>query len=215
MSLTTAKRSQTVAHKWVFKAIQSLEEIVSDKDSDIVDLDEGLSELIEQVSVLTEAQNRIESLLPEEELDQDVEDTAEICKQLSKVRREATKLLQKLNSSNHSDNISVSSSAKLPKLELPKFSGDVTEWQTFWDKFKATVDKSDIPNVNKFAYLQSLLLGDAKKAVVGLSLTSAHYKVVCDLLEKHFGRKEKIVLTHIQGLLSVCSMAQGSKITQL
>ena len=28
---------------------------------------------------------------------------------------------------------------KLPKLPLPKFSGDVLEWQSFWDQFKVNV----------------------------------------------------------------------------
>ena len=28
---------------------------------------------------------------------------------------------------------------KLPKLTLPKFSGDVLEWQSFWDQFKVNV----------------------------------------------------------------------------
>ena len=48
--------------------------------------------------------------------------------------------------------------AKLPKLILPKFSGDVTKFRSFWDSFKSAIDEnSDLSTVDKFNYLQSLV----------------------------------------------------------
>ncbi|GFR71744.1 Gypsy retrotransposon integrase-like protein 1 [Elysia marginata] len=90
---------------------------------------------------------------------------------------------------------------KLPKLELPKFSGDYTEWQTFIDKFRAVVDEADLPAVNKFTYLQSLLQGEAASAIAGLSLTAENYAVAKDILRKRFGRTERIIFSHVQKLL--------------
>ncbi len=39
---------------------------------------------------------------------------------------------------------------KLPKLELPRFSGQVTEWPSVWDKFAATIDSSTLPEFSLF-----------------------------------------------------------------
>ena len=36
-----------------------------------------------------------------------------------------------------------SSKAKLPKLTLPKFAGDPTEWTTFWDSFSSAIHLSE------------------------------------------------------------------------
>ena len=47
---------------------------------------------------------------------------------------------------------------KLPKLTLPKFKGDVTKWNTFWDSYESTIHKNDaITKVDKFNYLSYLL----------------------------------------------------------
>ena len=40
--------------------------------------------------------------------------------------------------------------ARLPKIEMPKFGGKVTQWQSFWDQFTAIIDNSEQSNVNKF-----------------------------------------------------------------
>ena len=64
-----------------------------------------------------------------------------------------------------SDIGSSSVEVKLPKLSLPTFSGDVLQWQSFSDQFKATVDSSDLPDISKFSYLRSLLEGEAKQAI--------------------------------------------------
>jgi hypothetical protein len=92
--------------------------------------------------------------------------------------------------------------ARLPKLELPKFSGDVKDWTSFWDKFTAIVHNSDIPEVNKFTYLQSLLEGEAKSVLQGLSVTADHYHIACQILKERFGR-QRIIFANIQSLLNV------------
>ena len=50
--------------------------------------------------------------------------------------------------------------AKLPKLKLPVFNGEVTEWPTFWDSYEVAVHKiAQLPNVQKFTYLRTLVIG--------------------------------------------------------
>ena len=55
-----------------------------------------------------------------------------------------------------------SNKTKLPKLILPKFTGDPTKWTTFWDSFSSAIHANDELNeVDKFQYLKSLLEGCA------------------------------------------------------
>ena len=50
---------------------------------------------------------------------------------------------------------SVINTMKLPTIQLPKFSGDVLEWQSSWDQFMALVDESNLPDISKFGYLHA------------------------------------------------------------
>ena len=66
--------------------------------------------------------------------------------------------------------------------------------------------------MTKFTYLQSLLVGEAKACVEGLSLTDANYKEAKRLLTERFGRKESIIFAHLQALLTlpVPSTSEGN-----
>ena len=45
--------------------------------------------------------------------------------------------------------------AKLPKLEVRKFGGKVSEWQEFWDSFESAIDKNEaLADVDKFSHLR-------------------------------------------------------------
>ena len=46
--------------------------------------------------------------------------------------------------------------------------------------------------------------------IQGLALTTANYQVACNLLKDRFGRSEKIIFAHVQGLLNV-SLAPPAK----
>ena len=50
------------------------------------------------------------------------------------------------------------SKARLPKLTLHSFDGDVTKWVTFWDSYNAAIHSNpNLSSIDKFTYLQSLV----------------------------------------------------------
>ena len=65
------------------------------------------------------------------------------------------------------------------------------------------MDDSDLPTTNKFTYLKSLLTGEAKETIAGMALTTANYNAACELLKDRFGRPDRIIFGHVQGLLAV------------
>ena len=104
-----------------------------------------------------------------------------------------------------------SSGVKLPKLELPTFSGDVLSWTSFWDMFNCHIHSSEqISDVAKFGYLKSCLQGRALKVVEALTLTHDNYKVAVDTLKNRFGRDEQIIFSHVLELLNLKTTVTAS-----
>ena len=94
--------------------------------------------------------------------------------------------------------------SRLPKLDLPRYSGDPLGWQTFWDSFKAAVhSNSNLTGVEKFNYLRAQLDGEASRTVNGLTLTDANYEQSVSLLKSRFGKKQRIINAHMQALLEL------------
>lgn len=80
--------------------------------------------------------------------------------------------------------------AKLPKAEVRKFGGNISEWQEFWESFESAIDKNvTLAEVDKFSYLRGLLVEPAWSAIAGFALTSANYKAAIDLLKKRYLKK--------------------------
>ena len=104
---------------------------------------------------------------------------------------------------------------KLPKLELPKFDGDVLQWETFRQSFQCAVGQStELSLVQKLTYLRSLQVGEARRCVEGLPLKSENYDTTCNLLKHRFGRQELVIFAHVQQLLSIGASA-GGKLQEL
>ncbi|XP_062582942.1 uncharacterized protein LOC134244699 [Saccostrea cucullata] len=93
---------------------------------------------------------------------------------------------------------------KLPKLNLPVFSGDLLQWQTFWDCFETSIHgNNSLSNVEKFSYLRSLLCGEALRSVSGFSLTNTNYRQAIDVSFERYGQNHKIINAHIQSLIDL------------
>lgn len=86
---------------------------------------------------------------------------------------------------------------------MPKFDGDDTCLQSFWDQVDAIIYGSDLPVITKFAHLNMPAEGKGKATIKGLSLTEANYSASCDLLKERYGHTEQIVFAHVQGLLNL------------
>lgn len=84
-------------------------------------------------------------------------------------------------------NPSVLSHAKLPKIELIKFSGDLKCFPTFKDMFDVLVHNNDsLKDIEKFNYLISSLQGQPLSLVKYLPMVAANYKTAYDTLVKRY-----------------------------
>ena len=84
----------------------------------------------------------------------------------------------------------VASNLKLPRIELPKFTGDVLKFQIFWGQFEAAMHNNiDLLNVQKFTYLRLVLTGNALKAIDGFEVTGPNYEAAVECLKHRYGKK--------------------------
>lgn len=90
--------------------------------------------------------------------------------------------------------------SKLPTLPPPKFSGDILQFQEFWDKFQSTIDRRDLEDVDKLAYLVAALEGKARTSLEGLSISNSNYKIAVDTLKRQFGCKNAQIDAHYEAL---------------
>jgi hypothetical protein len=95
-------------------------------------------------------------------------------------------------------------SAKLPKLQLPKFDGTFLKWQEFWDSFTVAIhDNPSLKPVDKLNYLKCSLEGKAKQALEGLQVINENYDVAVKLLQDRFGDKGRVVKAHYNVLTEI------------
>jgi len=94
--------------------------------------------------------------------------------------------------------------ARLPKLEIPVFTGEPLDWQPFWDCFEAAIHvNSSLNAVQKLSYLRAQLRGEAARTIAGLPLTNLNYNHSVTLLRDRYGQSQRIINAHVQALLDL------------
>ncbi|XP_036142109.1 uncharacterized protein LOC118645343 [Monomorium pharaonis] len=102
---------------------------------------------------------------------------------------------------------------KLPKLDIPKFSGKYDEWFSFYDTFKSTVhENKSLSNVQKLRYLKSALLDSALKLINSLEISDINYEVAWNLLQERYCNQRVIVQDHISAILDLATMKRENVI---
>ena len=90
---------------------------------------------------------------------------------------------------------------KLPKIEIPVFSGNILEFYQFWSLFESCVDSNpNLDSCSKLSYLLSLLSGDALLCLSGLPVIDSNYSVAKDLLRKRYGETHKLIQAHFRAI---------------
>ena len=206
-------KQRTSALGWLTRAARALAELVHEKAGK-VELIESIADFDKHMDALDNIQELVEVELDGYELLANIEKAADFRDVCRKQRTVAKRLLSDLSTTPAGDDVDCilnhysstqgfSCEPSLPKLELPTFRGDVTRWPSFWDQFTAVIDGSDLPEVSKFVYLLSFLTADAKLSVKGLNISAAHYQIAKDILVQRYGRKERIIFTHVQQLMNI------------
>ena len=207
--LEKLEKARKAARGWATRASKALTALLSDPGSvECEAVKDAIEQLHKRVDKLDNIQSELELLTATDALDNEISQAEQFRESVRKPIIQANKLLSELSINPNASTLSVDAASevckvKLPILEIPKFSGDLTKWTTFWESFEALVHKSGLPTINKFTYLQSLLEGEARSVIQGLALTAANYEVAIELLQERFGKKERIVFAHIQALLNV------------
>ena len=145
--------------------------------------------LIDCRKMLTELDSQIQHFIEEDdELEADVEEAADVflaAKRAVQWCQGRVKELQPSGPSAAATPSSGSLTTKLPKLTLPSFSGEYTQWVSFWDQFTTLVDsKRDMTIVEKLSYLKLALKGDAAQIVSSLLVTDTNYDIAKRKLEE-------------------------------
>ena len=110
---------------------------------------------------------------------------------------------------NSTTNSSVSSNpndshAKLPKLNLDKFNGELLSWQSFWDQYSvATHTNSSLSDIEKLNYLRSYLTEATGECIKVLPLTSANYQKVVEILKERYGNKQILISSYMDVLVKL------------
>ena len=178
--------------------------------------------ILDSIRMLQKLDEEIVELIASDEASTEEDITKEV-DDAGKVRADARKVLKRLEEKLHKDNDtnSIAESvvsggslsnesvptaskvrAKLPKLEVKKFKGNVCKWQEFWDSFESSIHSNDcLSDVDKFNYLRGLLEESAKSCISGFSLTAANYKSAVEILKERYGKKSAVQRAHMQQLM--------------
>ncbi|XP_011878981.1 PREDICTED: uncharacterized protein LOC105568157 [Vollenhovia emeryi] len=101
-------------------------------------------------------------------------------------------------------NNSESAHIRLPKIQLPIFSGSYEEWYTFHDSFEKLIhSNANLSSIQKFHYLRSSLKDKAAEVVRSFDITTDNYTEAWQLLNERFDNKRRMVQTHIKAIFEI------------
>ncbi|XP_018306980.1 uncharacterized protein, partial [Mycetomoellerius zeteki] len=101
----------------------------------------------------------------------------------------------------------VNSQIRLPKIQLPTFSGAYDDWCTFHDSFDKLIHANErLSAIQKFHYLRSSLKDKAAEVVKSFDITENNYNEAWQLLNERFDNKRRIIQTHVKAMYEIAPM---------
>ena len=80
----------------------------------------------------------------------------------------------------------------LPPIPIPKFSGEIREWEAFWGAFDHSVHSCQMDDLLKMNYLLDALIGDAKEYAKQYEISQKTYSIVIERLKKKYGDRNAL-----------------------
>ncbi|XP_054706701.1 uncharacterized protein LOC129216512 [Uloborus diversus] len=108
-------------------------------------------------------------------------------------------------------NSNAETNVKLPKMNLPLFSGNLHEWLSFKDIFLASIHQNkNLSDAMKLQYLKSSLKGDAFRIVQSISIVDSNYAVALSLLEERYSNSREQVYAHLKRFFRIPAIQNES-----
>lgn len=222
------KRASATARLANFKKhIDNVQQIeVNLSEAEIIELEERISSVQETRSDFVSIQNEIETIVEEGKLSEQIaegqsfEETYFLAISRAKTilanSKRNIEIVNDMHSSRESDSLRGAyrddspKNVKLPDLKLPSFSGNYSEWLSFYDTFNTLIHNTKLNDIKKFHYLRSCLQGDALQVIQSLEISAVNYSVAWSLLEKRFKNKKMMVHNHIKGIVEFPKISKES-----
>lgn len=132
----------------------------------------------------------------------------------TKLESKATTHPQSAISSQPDQPTTTRSTFQLPRINLPKFSGEFSEWEAFRDQFTSLIiNNADLLDVNRLQYLISCVKGEASDVIRNLTLTDSNFKVAWTLLKSRYDNQRRLVHEHIHVLITLPRASSDSAVS--
>lgn len=106
-------------------------------------------------------------------------------------------------------NTILSNNAKLPKIKIPTFDGNYSNFTSFYEIFVAMIHGNhSISSIEKFYYLSSSLVGNAKNLISNISPSGDNYKIAFDLLCERYKNPKLIIQSHVKNIFDLKSLTK-------
>ncbi|XP_031337265.1 uncharacterized protein LOC116166454 [Photinus pyralis] len=91
---------------------------------------------------------------------------------------------------------------KLPKIELPLFSGEIREWEIFYSIFESLIHgNKDLSDADKVHYLVGRLKGPALAVCSGLAPTGENYEIIWKALLDKYHNKRVLANSYLEQII--------------
>lgn len=107
--------------------------------------------------------------------------------------------------------VSRGSEIKLHPLSIPKFSGNIRKWKSYYNSFVSLVDENqNLTTVDKFRYLLDGLEGEAKGIIHHLDIDESNYDLAKELLKNRYEHKRLLVNVQINTIYNITAFETES-----
>ena len=206
--LAAAKAIRTSVRKIVTRYVNEGQTLINANSTEYEKLRDISEKLTPKIALLNTNHDEIVDILPVDEIEKAFDSHDGYVKKVEDIQWQICTYL-KANSPTvpapgNPSPTHVNNNIKLPKLSLPKFSGNLLEWSNFWDSFTNSVhSKTTISNIEKFTYLKSCLTGPALSSISGFTSGGESYNHAVDILKERFGQSRRLITAYMDALIEM------------
>lgn len=99
---------------------------------------------------------------------------------------------------------------KLPDIKIQVFSGEVKDFESFYQLFEALIVKNEqLSNIQKLIYLKSYLKGEPLQLIDSLKIVNDNFEIALGILKSRYENKIVIVNAYLSAMLDIPGISKG------